>query len=218
MLKKLQKMMISIFILSLVFSIIPINDEANAQTPTLLTYGSSNGDVWDLQYRLKQLNYSVDIDGIYGYQTLNVVKKFQSNYGLMIDGIVGPITWKTLKKYSLSQDEFNLLARLVYSEARGEPYEGQVAVAAVALNRVHSKKFPNDLKSVIFQEHAFTAVADGQFWLTPNETVKLAALDAIRGWDPSKGALYYFNPDTATSAWIWSRPQILKIGDHIFTK
>ncbi|TCS82574.1 spore cortex-lytic enzyme [Tepidibacillus fermentans] len=215
---KLKKIFIPILILTLAFTFIPINHVANAQSPSILKYGSSNGDVWDLQYRLKQLNYLVKIDGYYGYQTINAVKKFQSDYGITADGIVGPITWKVLKKHSLSQNEFNLLVHLVYSEARGEPYKGQVAVAAVALNRLDSKQFPNTLREVIFQEGAFTAVSDGQFWLTPNETARLAALDAVRGWDPSQGTLYYFNPKTATSAWIWSRPQILKIGDHIFTK
>lgn len=117
-----------------------------------------------------------------------------------------------------SQNDIQLMANAVYGEARGEPYEGQVAVAAVILNRVQSPSFPNTIAGVIFEPRAFTAVADGQIWLTPNETAKQAVLDAINGWDPSGNALYYFNPDTATSAWIWSRPQIKKIGQHIFCK
>ncbi len=196
--------------------LVPLQNTAEANGPALLKLGSSNGDVWDLQYRLTQLNYNVTIDGKYGYQTYNAVKRFQKNYGLLNDGIVGPNTWKVLKKHSLSLEEFKLLTRLVYSESRGEPYEGQVAVAAVVLNRIDSNQFPNSVRSVIFQERAFTAVDDGQFWLNPNQTAEKAALDAIRGWDPAKGALYYFNPDTATSSWIWSRPQIKKIGKHIF--
>lgn len=110
------------------------------------------------------------------------------------------------------------MANAVYGEARGEPYVGQVAVAAVILNRVNSATFPNTVSGVIFEPRAFTAVADGQIWLTPNERAKEAVLDAINGWDPTGHALYYFNPDTATSAWIWGRPQIKQIGKHIFCK
>ncbi len=117
-----------------------------------------------------------------------------------------------------SQNDIQLMSNAVYGEARGEPYVGQVAVASVILNRVKSPTFPNNVSGVIFEPRAFTAVADGQIWLTPNETAKQAVLDAINGWDPSGNAEYYFNPDTATSAWIWSRPQIKKIGKHIFCK
>lgn len=117
-----------------------------------------------------------------------------------------------------SQNDIQLMANAVYGEARGEPYEGQVAVAAVILNRVKSPTFPNTVAGVIFEPRAFTAVADGQIWLTPNDTAKEAVMDAINGWDPSSNADYYFNPDTATSAWIWTRPQIKKIGKHIFCK
>ncbi|WP_230980765.1 spore cortex-lytic enzyme [Rossellomorea arthrocnemi] len=115
-----------------------------------------------------------------------------------------------------SQNDIQLMANAVYGESRGEPYEGQVAVAAVILNRIDSSAFPNTAAGVIFEPGAFTAVADGQIWLTPNEKAKEAVLDAINGWDPSSSALYYFNPATATSKWIWSRPQIKKIGKHIF--
>lgn len=115
-----------------------------------------------------------------------------------------------------SQNDIQLMANAVYGEARGEPYEGQVAVAAVILNRLASPTFPNTVSGVIFEPRAFTAVADGQIWLTPNETARRAVLDAINGWDPSSNALYYFNPDTATSPWIWTREQIKQIGKHIF--
>ncbi|WP_407406961.1 spore cortex-lytic enzyme [Peribacillus sp.] len=117
-----------------------------------------------------------------------------------------------------SQNDIQLMANAVYGESRGEPYTGQVAVAAVILNRVESASFPNTVSGVIFEPRAFTAVADGQIWLTPNERAKEAVLDAINGWDPSGNAEYYFNPETATSKWIWSRPQIKKIGKHIFCK
>jgi N-acetylmuramoyl-L-alanine amidase len=117
-----------------------------------------------------------------------------------------------------SQNDLQLMANAVHGEARGEPYIGQVAVAAVILNRINSPSFPNTVAGVIFEPGAFTAVADGQIWLTPNETSRKAVLDALNGWDPSGGALYYFNPNTATNGWIWSRPQIKRIGRHIFCK
>lgn len=117
-----------------------------------------------------------------------------------------------------SENDIQILANAVYGEARGESYVGQVAVAAVILNRVKSSTFPNTVAGVIFEPRAFTAVADGQIWLTPNESAKKAVLDAINGWDPSGNATYYFNPETATSSWIWSRPQIKQIGKHIFCK
>lgn len=131
-------------------------------------------------------------------------------------------TAKTTTSASLpegySQNDIQLMANAVYGEARGEPYTGQVAVAAVILNRVESASFPNSVSGVIFEPGAFTAVADGQIWLTPNERAKEAVIDALNGWDPSENAEYYFNPDTATSNWIWSRPQIKTIGKHIFCK
>ena len=117
-----------------------------------------------------------------------------------------------------SQNDIQLMANAVYGESRGEPYIGQVAVASVILNRVNNSAFPNSISGVIFEPRAFTAVADGQIWLTPNEQAKKAVIDAINGWDPTGEALYYFNPDTATSGWIWTRPQIKQIGKHIFCK
>ncbi|WP_425456422.1 spore cortex-lytic enzyme [Cohnella pontilimi] len=188
-----------------------------ADAATKLKAGASNGDVWDLQYRLKAMGYfNQPLDGHFGAHTRSALIRFQKAYGLTVDGVAGAKTWKQLRKYSLNLKEMDILARVVYSEARGEPYKGQVAVAAVVMNRIQSGKFPSNIQDVVFQPWAFTAVNDGQFWLTPNRSAYLAALDAVRGWDPSKGSLYYFNPDTATSEWIWSRPQKLKIGRHIF--
>lgn len=182
-----------------------------------LSYGSANGDVWDLQYRLYALAYYTSpLDGIYGKETQAAVRKFQRDYGLTPDGVAGPRTWTMIKKYSLNLYEMDILARVIYSEARGEPYVGQVAVGAVVMNRIQSDQFPDHIRGVVFQPGAFTAVDDGQFWLKPNRTAYLAALDAVRGWDPTNNALYYFNPKTATSGWIWSRPQKVKIGNHIF--
>ncbi|MEK3964530.1 spore cortex-lytic enzyme [Paenibacillus sp. FSL H3-0286] len=189
----------------------------SANAAPLLTIGSSSGDVWDLQYRLKTLDfYTEPLDGVYGSQTKAAVAKFQKAYGISADGISGTKTWNILKKHTLNINEMDILAKVIYSESRGEPYVGQVAVGAVVMNRIQSSQFPDNIKEVVFQKGAFTAVSDGQYWLTPNQTAYLAALDAVRGWDPTNHSIYYFNPDTATSAWIWSRPQNLKIGKHIF--
>ncbi|WP_419886622.1 spore cortex-lytic enzyme [Paenibacillus sp. B-A-8] len=189
----------------------------SASAAPVLTVGSSSGDVWDLQYRLKTLDfYTQPLDGVYGSQTKAAVSKFQKAYGLSADGVTGTKTWNALKKYTLNIEEMDILAKVIYSESRGEPYKGQVAVGAVVMNRIQSSQFPDNIKNVVFQKGAFTAVSDGQYWLTPNRTAYLAALDAVRGWDPTNNSIYYFNPDTATSAWIWTRPQNLKIGKHIF--
>jgi N-acetylmuramoyl-L-alanine amidase len=123
---------------------------------------------------------------------------------------------KLAKAHNVSENDIRLMANAVYGESRGEPYEGQVAVAAVILNRVKSPNFPDTVSGVIFQPGAFTAVSDGQIWLTPNETARKAVIDAVNGWDPTGGCLYYFNPATATNKWIWSRPQVKRIGKHIF--
>ncbi|WP_370741232.1 spore cortex-lytic enzyme [Longirhabdus pacifica] len=206
--------------------------ESEAFSDLTLRQGSTGGDVYELQGRLKYLGYyNGNIDGIFGSQTLASVRNFQYRFGMTVDGVVGEKTknmlWKATQNwtpslsYSPSEISFNdlqILARAIYGEARGEPYEGQVAVAAVVLNRIKSQLFPNTISSVIFQPGAFTAVTDGQIWLEPNSLSYQAARDAINGWDPSLGALYYFNPDTATSSWIWTRPQIKKIGKHIFCK
>lgn len=199
-----------------VFTVIPTE---HALASVVLKVGSHNGDVWDVQYRLKTLGYyDSRIDGIYGQITASAVRKFQRDYGLRVDGIVGESTWKALRRNSLNLYEMDVLAKIIYSEARGEPYIGQVAVGAVVMNRIQSSSFPNTIHGVVFQPRAFTAVDDGQYWLTPDSTAYLAAQDAVRGWDPTGKALYYFNPQTATSKWIWSRPQTVKIGNHIFAR
>lgn len=183
----------------------------------ILKAGNSTGDVWDLQFRLNTAGYlNKKPDGQYGKVTIDSVRRFQQDYGLSADGIVGERTWKALKRVSVNRQELDMLAKLIYGEARGESYKGQVAVGAVVMNRVKSEKFPNTIGQVIFEPRAFTAIDDGQYWLTPNATAYKAALDAVRGWDPSHGSLFYFNPETATSAWIWSRPQKVTIGSHIF--
>nr|WP_245203678.1 spore cortex-lytic enzyme [Ammoniphilus resinae] len=182
--------------------------------------GNNNGDVWDLQYRLKVLGYyDSTVDGVYGWQTWQAVRNFQSDYGIKIDGTVGAQTMNVLKKVSVNQNELDMLARMIHAEARGELYTGQVAVGAVIMNRLKSPLFPNTMQDVLFQRFAFSAIDDGQYWNNaPNATAYRAAMDAVRGWDPTNGALYYFNPKTATSSWIWTRPQLVSIGNHTFMK
>ncbi|WP_188622985.1 spore cortex-lytic enzyme [Caldalkalibacillus thermarum] len=185
----------------------------------IVQQGDRGGVVWDVQHRLQQLGlYQLNMDGIFGAQTRQAVAQFQRQYGLPVTGSVDLKTLRTLRANTFTVDEIEMMAKLVYGEARGESFEGQVAVAAVVLNRLKSPKFPNTVKEVIFEPRAFTAVADGQYYQRPNRDAYRAVYYAIRGWDPSEGALYYFNPDTATSGWIWSRPQIKRIGNHIFAR
>ena len=200
----------------------------NNQVQALSKYGSRGDEVRQIQTKLKRWGYyNGNVDGIYGSQTLTAVKYFQRKNGLSVDGIAGPKTLEAMGIFnssnssggsSTSSSDLNLLSRLIYAEARGEPYTGQVAVGAVVLNRVKKSSFPNTISGVIYQSGAFSVVSDGQINLTPNETAKKAAQDALNGWDPSYGSLYYFNPNTATSSWIWSRPHTVTIGNHRFCK
>ncbi|MCY6958945.1 spore cortex-lytic enzyme [Clostridium brassicae] len=195
-------------------------------------YGSKGEVVKEIQRRLKNWGYYFNgVDGIYGYNTFLAVKGFQRKNGLSVDGIAGDRTLAALginpnsvsptskpsSSASNSQDVL-LLARLINGEARGEPYEGQVAVGAVVLNRVRNSKFPSSVAGVIYQPGAFTAIVDGQIHANLEENSIRAAKDALNGWDPSGGAIYYFNPATATSSWIWSRPLIKIIGKHRFCR
>ena len=211
---------IGIIILGIIFK----TDNVEA----LSKYGSRGSEVTQIQTKLKRWGYyNGNIDGIYGSQTQEAVRYFQRKNGLKVDGIAGPETLKAMGIFSSSSsgsssstnsNDLNLLARVVYGEARGEPYTGQVAVAAVTLNRVKSSSFPNTLAGVVYQAGAYDAVKDGQINLTPDSTEKKAAQDAMNGWDPSYGAIYYFNPATATNKWIWSRPMTVTIGNHRFCK
>lgn len=189
-----------------------------------LRQGSSGSDVTALQKKLKRWGYYTgEIDGIFGTKTKEAVMYFQRTNGLTPDGVVGEATAKALGlnisggSASSGQDSsLYLLAKCVYAEARGEPYAGKVAVAAVVLNRVKSADFPNSISGVIYQPLAFTAVADGQINLSPDTEAIRAARDAMNGWDPSGGALYYYNPAKTTSKWIYSRRVITVIGKHYF--
>ena len=200
----------------------------NNEVEALSKYGSRGDEVIQIQTKLKRWGYyNGNIDGIYGSQTQEAVRYFQRKNGLTVDGIAGPKTLAAMgitssssgsSSSSSNSSNVNLLARLIYGEARGEPYTGQVAVGAVVMNRVKSSSFPNTISGVIYQSGAFDAVSDGQINLTPDATAKKAAQDAINGWDPSYGAIYYFNPSTATNKWIWSRPMTVTIGRHRFCK
>ena len=191
----------------------------------VVAWGDKGDQVALVQQKLKQYGYfSGAVDGVFGKQTYDAVVWFQRKNGLKVDGVVGESTAAALgvtltgsvSAAGYNESETYLLGRLVHGEARGEPYVGIVAVGAVALNRVRSSRFPNTLAGVIYQSGAFDAVSDGQINLAPSEQSRRAARDALNGWDPTSGCLYYYNPATATSPWIWSREVRLTIGDHSF--
>ncbi|MDE5765702.1 MAG: spore cortex-lytic enzyme [Clostridia bacterium] len=202
----------------------------------VLRQGSKGGEVKEVQRRLKQWGYyDGSVDGIYGAKTVEAVKRFQRKNGLTADGIAGKSTYEALgmndsakalegnkgnsnsgSSSSYTNSDLYLLAKCIYAEARGESYTGQVAVGAVILNRVASSAFPNSIAGVIYQRHAFTAVSDGQINLEPDKTAMNAASDAMNGWDPTYGCIYYYNPAVATSSWIFGRKTVTTIGKHVF--
>ena len=202
--------------------IIALAQRASAE---LYKKGSGGAVVSEIQTRLKNWGYyNGDVDGVYGSRTEKAVRWFQQKNGLNVDGQVGDQTLAALGMSvsgesgggSGGSGSLDLLARLISAEARGEPYEGQVAVGAVVLNRVEHPSFPNSIAEVIYQPGAFSCLDDGQFDEPVAESAYRAAQDAMNGWDPTYGAIYYFNPVTATSKWIWSRPLIVNIGKHRF--
>ena len=217
-----------LMMLALVLLIIPIRAEAAA-----LGQGSVGEDVKKLQSRLKQWDYyDGPVDGVFGNSTRRAVEKFQRKNGLTVDGVVGSATAKAIgislggssgssgasggSSGSSSNKNLYLLAQLVHGEARGEPYKGMVAVAAVVLNRVESSSFPNSVSGVIYQKGAFSVVDDGQINLSPNEQSIKAARDAMNGWDPTGGCLYYYAPSKTTNKWMLSHSVKVRIGDHAF--
>lgn len=230
--KKVIKIVaVALMVFSLGFAVTGNIARPNVETAYAAVYqqGNRGTTVKTIQRKLKNWGYyNGAVDGIFGSQTKTAVKYFQRKNGLKVDGIVGNQTLKALgmstgsnsnasgATSSYSDADVALLARLIYGEARGESYVGQVAVGAVVMNRIKSASFPNTMSGVIYQSYAFTAVADGQINLTPNETARKAAQDAMNGWDPSYGALYYYNPATATSSWIFSRKTTVTIGNHVF--
>lgn len=185
--------------------------QVHAHAPDMHS-GSSGSKVSQLQSTLKKLGYfKVDVTGYYGPITEEAVTGFQRDFGVPDTGYTGPLT-----RHMLNQ--VDMMAHVVYGEARGEHYEGQVAVAAVILNRISSPDFPDTAYDVVFQRNAFTAVNDGQYWLTPDSTAYQAVKDAKLGWDPSYGATYYYNPSGVTDTWIFTRDVITQLGKHHFAK
>jgi N-acetylmuramoyl-L-alanine amidase len=227
------------FFLVLVVLCVCVGDLISAQRRTLY-WGATGQDVKDVQYRLRQWGYYDGlIDGVFGSTTSVAVRNFQAKNGLRVDGVVGPQTWQALglwrgavtgtsaaqtsppANYTATSgvsrsNDVQLLARLIHAEAQAEPYLGKVAVGAVLLNRVASPEFPNTLAGVIYQPKAFESVSNGRVNLQPDEESVRAAIDALNGWDPTYGALFFWNPYKKVSAWIWSRPIITQIGQHVF--
>ncbi len=202
--------------------ILPDNTDEEA-VATLSKYGSRGEEVKKIQQKLKNWGYySGSVDGIYGTQTVNAVKYFQRKNNLSVDGIAGKNTLAAMgissSSSTVSDSNVALLARIISAEARGEPYTGQVAVGAVVLNRVKHPSFPNTISGVIYQPGAFTALNDGQFNVAVASSAYNAARDALAGWDPTGGCIYYYNPATATNAWIRTLPITTTIGKHVFSK
>lgn len=230
--KRLKICFATLLILSSAFliagNIYQNTQRVEAVAVTIESVDAAVADTREVQTVLKKWGYyKGSVDGINGPLTKEAVKRFQRKYGLTADGIVGPLTAAKMGLKvkggsgsgagSYNNNDLYLLAKLVHSEARGEVYTGQVAVAAVVLNRVKDSRFPNTIAGVIYQPWAFTAINDGQFNLEPNQTAYQAARDAMNGWDPTYGAVYYYNPKTATSAWIRSTKTITTIGRHVFS-
>jgi N-acetylmuramoyl-L-alanine amidase len=228
-----QMIIAAVALLLIIITVVTCILYATTADGAVVKVGSTGSTVRTIQTKLKRWGYYTGtVDGIFGSKTKAAVQYFQRTNGLTADGIVGNATAKALgmtistsgsnsgssssSSGSMSSSDLYLMSCCIYGEARGESYTGKVAVAAVILNRVDSSLFPNSVSGVIYQAGAFTCVSDGQINLGTNDECTRAAQDAMNGWDPSGGALYYFNPVTATSKWIWSRPQIITIGKHIF--
>lgn len=219
--KKRNRIMFAVLLL---FAVILVGcivsvDNVNNNNITSISQVATTSQNKQIQQKLKDLGYYFgSIDGIYGNATRNAVVAFQKANGLTADGVAGPKTIAALglNFNSVTSNDLYLLAKCVHAEARGEPYVGQVAVAAVILNRVKDAAFPNTISGVVYQPWAFTAVNDGQINLEPNSTAYQAAQDALNGWDPTYGCLYYYNPTTATSKWIFTRQTVVTIGKHVF--
>lgn len=209
--KKFFKTICIIFVLSImIISFILINPKKVDAYDT---------HMYEIQSKLKELGYyNGSVNGVYDDATVVAIKEFQSDNGIYVSGAVGGVTARALGIYMTEQEsnDLYLLAKCIHAEARGEPYVGKVAVGAVILNRVASPDFPNSIYGVIYQPWAFTAVHDGQIDLEPEAASYQAATDALNGWDPTYGCLYYYNPSTASSSWIFNRQTVVTIGQHIF--
>ena len=203
------------FLLVIIASLLVVFSSLNS----VKTASADTSQIIEIQTRLRDWGYyDGGLTGTLDYETTQAIKYFQQEHGISATGNLDAATMDALGVYITTQNsnDVYLLAKCIHAEARGEPYVGQVAVGAVILNRVASPDFPNTIYGVIYQPWAFTAVHDGQIDLEPDNTAYRAAQDALNGWDPSYGSLYYYNPSTATSSWIWSRKTIVEIGDHVF--
>ncbi len=208
--------------LACLFLLSAVSSATNEGSPALSKLGSEGKEVAAIQEALKDRGlFNGEITGYYGAVTQSAVRKFQKQQGLTVDGIAGP---QTLAKLGITvgtvpeatEANINLLAQIISAEARGESYEGQVAVGAVVLNRVEHPSFPDTISGVIYQKGAFTAITDGQFWEPIEASCYDAARDALNGWDPTGGAIYYFNPKKTKDKFMHSRPVIVQIGEHLF--
>jgi len=219
----------------LVLVVVGFPGETRAQNPPTLYWGSSGRWVSDIQVRLRNWGYyDGPIDAYYGAATAQAVKFFQRRNGLRVDGVVGPQTYRALGIWVAQQpartasaqtvgvsprnNDVDLLARLVRAEAEGEPYEGQVAVAAVILNRVRSPNFPNTISGAVYQPLAFESVAAGRVYQPAGASHIRAAQDALNGWDPTYGSLYFWAYKKRVNPWVWTRPIVRYIGDHVFAR
>lgn len=223
--KSAQRVISVLLSLLTVFSIITIRfDYKDPVEPVLSQQGSRGSEVRQIQTKLRQLGYyKGSIDGIFGSDTKKAVISFQKSCGLTADGVAGPKTLLYLGLGSssgssggFSSNEIYLLAKVIEAEARGESYTGQVAVGAVILNRVDHSSFPDSISGVVYQSGAFDCVYDSNWAVEPSSTSKKAAQDAINGWDPTGGAIYYYNPAKTSNQWIRSRTVVSVIGRHYF--
>jgi len=224
---------VALGLLLLVVLAVALPSSVGAQGQPTLRWGSRGTSVRLAQRKLQAWGYyKASVDGVYGRRMYAAVILFQRRNGLRADGVVGPATWRALgytgraarggggrpARGAARSDDVDLLARVISAEARGEPYEGQVAVGAVLLNRVRDSRFPNTVAGVVYQTHAFESVSNGSIYGPPAASARRAARDAMNGWDPAGGAVFFWNPSKPVSRWIWSRPIIKRIGNHVFAR
>lgn len=224
--KNFTKRYLTVFLITLltcaILAVAALSIPSGRHKDAVSQVGSRGKEVTAIQEELKARGlFTVGVTGYYGEETRKAVLRFQKQQGISQTGIAGPVTLKALgisvgQMPPATEANIYLLARIISAEARGEPYTGQVAVGAVVLNRVEHPSFPDTLSGVIYQNGAFTAITDGQFNQPISDSAYRAARDALNGWDPTGGCIYYYNPKKTSNKFIWSRPVMLTIGDHRF--